>query len=159
MPLTVNLRHLAEHAVVLKGDLQPAELAIDTHDEMIEISDPCRYSVEIQRLDESLLIQGQLQLDLTCQCVRCLKRFKMPLKINPWVSHLPLQGEEAIPVSNDCVDLTPVVREDILLEFPQHPLCKPDCRGLDKKPSSQARSSKKADPTPSAWNTLDKLKL
>ena len=35
-----------------------------------------------------------------------------------------------VAIENDCVDLTPFVREDILLEFPQHPLCKPDCGGL-----------------------------
>jgi uncharacterized metal-binding protein YceD (DUF177 family) len=47
--------------------------------------------------------------------------------------HLPLEGEDKVPVDNDCVDLTPFVREDILLEFPQHPLCKPDCGGIENK--------------------------
>ncbi len=37
---------------------------------------------------------------------------------------------KAVPIKNDCVDLTPWVREDILLGFPQHPLCRPDCGGL-----------------------------
>jgi len=39
---------------------------------------------------------------------------------------LPLEGEEKTPVDNDCVDLTPFAREDMLLEFPQHPVCEPE---------------------------------
>ena len=80
---------------------------------------------------------GSLTLTLDCECVRCLKTFEHELKLTDWALHLPLEGEEKVPVENDCVDLTPFVREDILLEFPQHPLCKPDCRGLKTKASRQ----------------------
>jgi uncharacterized metal-binding protein YceD (DUF177 family) len=45
----------------------------------------------------------------------------------------------------------------MLLEFPQHPLCKPDCGGLKK---SQARKTGGKDKSESAaWAELDKLKL
>ena len=52
--------------------------------------------------------------------------------IATWTLHLPLEGEDKVTVENDCVDLTPFVREDILLEFPQHPLCKPDCARIEE---------------------------
>jgi uncharacterized metal-binding protein YceD (DUF177 family) len=55
------------------------------------------------------------------------------------------------------VDLTPFVREDILLDFPQHPLCKPDCAGLKKKAARKAAAGEK--PATAVWATLDKLKL
>jgi uncharacterized metal-binding protein YceD (DUF177 family) len=45
----------------------------------------------------------------------------------------------------------------MLLEFPQHPLWKPDCGGLKK---SQARKTGGKDKSESAaWAELDKLKL
>src|SRR6184192_4185872 len=62
------------------------------------------------------------------------------LEIKDWACHLPLQGEEAAPIVNDCVDLTPYVREDILLSFPQHPLCDRDCRGLPAAQQGKAKT-------------------
>jgi uncharacterized metal-binding protein YceD (DUF177 family) len=64
------------------------------------------------------------------------------------------------------VDLTPYVREDIFLAFPQHPLCDVNCSGL-KTPKENAvpgpvvgggedgAGAGKASP----WSVLDKLKL
>ena len=67
-------------------------------------------------------------------------RFKYPLGARALDGHLPLEGEEAVSVVNDCVDLTPYVREDILLEFPQHPLCEPECRGLRNASIGKAKN-------------------
>jgi len=107
------------------------------------------------------LVQGSLTLPLQCECVRCLKTFEYVLELPEWTVLLPLQGEEKVPVDNDCVDLTPYVREDILLEFPQHPLCETDCRGLPVKEGKAKKATKPGDSNqePSAWSELDKLKL
>jgi uncharacterized metal-binding protein YceD (DUF177 family) len=75
-----------------------------------------------------------------------------------WACHLPLEGEDKITADNDSVDLTPYIREDMLLEFPQHPLCKPDCAGLKKKSKVQKMDAPEKL-KPSAWSELDKLKL
>jgi uncharacterized protein len=162
MPLTVNLRHLEAQAVRLDGQLAVAELDIDPRDEVIRIGPPLEYELEAQRLDEGLLVQGRLCLTLHCECVRCLKPFEYRIELPHWALLLPLEGEDAVVVNNDCVDLTPYAREDILLEFPQHPLCDPECRGLPKtligkpkKPSSTGPAEAKS----SAWAELNKLKF
>ena len=162
MPLLVNLRHLEAHNVRLEGELPVGELDLDTRDEMIQAKEPLQYEFEIQKLEHSLLAQGRLQLTLDCQCVRCLKSFKHTIKLEHWSSHLPLQGEESVPVINDCVDLTPYVREDILLEFPQHPLCDAECRGLPNSNTGKATKPQKADQPETgstAWSELNKLKF
>jgi uncharacterized protein len=159
MSLTVNLRHLEAHEIRLKGELSPAELDLDTRDEMIRVASPVRYELEIEKLDDAILIQGELAVDLDCECVRCLKPFTRKLELNPWTLHLPLEGEEKATVDNDCVDLTPFVREDILLEFPQHPLCKPDCRGLEKTSTGNAKTGGESKIASPAWTGLNKLKL
>ena len=161
MPLLVNLRHLADHNVILSGKLSAGELDLDTRDEMMRVEQPLAYEFEVQKLDESLLLRGWLRLVLNCQCVRCLKPFTRLLEITPWTCHIPLAGEEFAPVVNDCVDLTPYLREDTLLGFPQHPLCDPECRGLQKsdigKVEKSGTSRTGAESTP--WAELDKLKL
>lgn len=163
MPLTINLRHLENRNLVLRGELPLAELDFGLQDEMIRAAQPLHYDLEIELLDDALLVQGLLRLKLDCQCVRCLKNFEFALELDPWTLHLPLEpleGEDAVSIKNDCADLTPLVREDILLGFPQHPLCRPDCDGL--KQASVGKAIKpvgKDESKPSAWAELNKLKL
>jgi uncharacterized protein len=160
MPLIVNLRHLEEKDVVLRGELPVAELDLDPRDEMIRVAQPLRHELEVQLLEDSLLVRGWLRLTLECQCVRCLKPFLQELELKPWACHLPLEGDEPVPIVNDCADLTPYVREDMLLELPRHPLCHPDCQGLETTRAGPAgRTGGKDESAPSAWAELDKLKL
>jgi len=161
MPLVVNLRHLANHNVSLQGELPAGELDLETNDEMIRVDGPVEHSLEAQLVGDSVLVRGSLWVKLACQCVRCLKPFASELNLADWTCLLPLKGEERVTVTSDCVDLTPHIREDILLAFPQHPVCEPKCRGLAKaeigkekmkgRPGSESGSS--------AWSALDKLKL
>jgi uncharacterized metal-binding protein YceD (DUF177 family) len=89
-----------------------------------------------------------------------LKAFAHRLGLESWTCHIPLAGEDSAPVVSDCVDLTPYVREDILLEFPQHPLCDAECRGLVKTDIGDVkkRGSDEVGSKSSAWAELDKLK-
>jgi uncharacterized protein len=120
------------------------------------------YDLEVQKLEEGLLVQGHLHLVLECECVRCLKPFPYHVELDNWTCHLPLEGEDGVPVVNDCVDLTPHLREDILLEFPRHPLCNPECRGLPGTSIGESRNTSvtdKPDVGSPAWAELNKLKL
>lgn len=163
MPLTVNLRHLEEHGIRVRGELPVQELDLDLRDEIIQAEQPLVYDLEVQKLEDGLLVQGRLRLELRCECVRCLKPFAYPLELRDWTRHVPLTGDEKAVVAGDCVDLTPYLREDILLEFPQHPLCEANCGGLSesytgkaKKTSDAVRAKRGAS---SAWAELDKLKF
>jgi uncharacterized protein len=161
MPITINLRHLEAHEARLDGELPAEELDLGLRDEIIKAEKPLKYGIEVQKLDGGLLLNGRLELVLRCQCVRCLKPFEYNVILSPWTRHLALAGEESVVVSNDCVDLTPYVREDILLEFPQHPVCEAECSGLPRNESGRAKTSKTAQTRQgsSAWAELDKLNL
>jgi uncharacterized protein len=162
MSLKVNLCHLEEDSVRLEGELSAEELDIETRDEVIVLTQPLTYNLEVQKFEGGLLVQGALQLPLDCQCVRCLKPFTRLLELPDYRLHVPLQGEDAAPVANDLVDLTPAIREDILLEFPQHPLCDPECWGLLPKTEGgpgKTNSSEEPELSSSAWAELNKLKF
>jgi uncharacterized protein len=158
MSLKINLRHLEEEGVHLKGELPVAELDLGVNDELIHLERPLRYDLSVELLHDAVLATGSLVLPLECECSRCLKKFKTELKLSGWAAHLPLEGEDKVPVENDCVDLTPFVREDMLLDFPQHPLCKPDCAGLKTK-NSAPKAAAGEKPAAAAWAELDKLKI
>ena len=162
MPLQFNLRHLDEQDLHLKGELPVADLELDSIDEVIHVTRPLLYDVVVQKMEEGILVQGALQLTLDCECVRCLKPFMYPIQLDDWTCLLPLEGEDQVVVMNDSIDLTPYFREDMVLAFPQHPLCKPDCGGLagvQKKAGKSPGVEAKSETTPSAWTALDKLKL
>jgi len=155
--LKINLRQLDEAGVQIKGELSADALALEIHDELIRIGGPLKYDLSAQLLNEAVLVTGSLALPLDCECARCLKKFRTVLKLAGWAVHLPLEGEDKVSIENDSVDLTPFVREDILLDFPQHPLCRTDCAGLKSKTARKPQAAKK--PALDVWAKLDKLKL
>lgn len=162
MPLLVNIRHLAVREMTLKGEIAAGELDIDTLDAMIRVKEPLKHDLVVQKSGETILVQGMLRIGLDCQCVRCLKPFRHQVELSGSLCQLPLQGEEKVTVVNDCVDLTPYLREDILLEFPQHPVCKRGCRGLPVKPAGDSQNTGgvgHAEAWSSAWDELNKLKF
>ena len=160
MSLKFNIRHLEQHNLTLEGELSAADLGLENLDELIHFEEPLFYDLELQKLDNAVLVQGSLRLRLHCECARCLKPFERQLSLDEWAYHLPLKGEEKVEVANDLVDLTPFIREDIVLSLPQQPLCEAECKGLPgaSKELGSGGLEKKA-PASSAWAELNKLKL
>jgi uncharacterized metal-binding protein YceD (DUF177 family) len=160
MPLLVNLRHLERNDLKLVGELPVAELELDIRDELVHANKPLKHKLEVQQMDDSLLVRGKVVLPLDCECARCLKPFVYKVEFLDWSCLIPLSGEDAAPLDGDTVDLTPFLREDILLELPQHPLCKPDCGGLKKPTVGKSKKSGAGDAkTSSVWADLDKIKF
>ncbi len=158
MPLKISIRQLEKEDQTLVGELPAAELDLMLEMGVMEATKPLRYRLQAQHLELAVLVQGSLRLEIECDCVRCLKRFKHRIELSDWACHLPLVGEEQVLTVEDSVDLTPFLREDILLSLPQHPLCKMGCRGI-KTAAAEKPSAGQPGGTPSAWTTLDKLNI
>jgi uncharacterized metal-binding protein YceD (DUF177 family) len=112
----------------------------------------------VQKAGGDIVAQGSVELTLDCECARCLKPFPLVMRLAPWTAHLPLEGPEKVAVHDDLADLTPQIREDILLEFPQHPLCGADCAGLPNRSKEKKKGAGQTDVS-SAWSELNKLKF
>ena len=159
MPLKFNLHQLERDTLPLQGELPAADLDLDTKDEVIRVTQPLRYDLELQQMEDAVLVTGTVELELDCECVRCLKPFRMPFTLEHWACHIPLEGEDKAEVIHDSVDLTPYLREDIFLAFPQHPVCKFDCCGLAAPKPETGRRVDPPEAGASPWAALDKLKL
>ena len=161
MPLIVNLRHLERKNLELEGEIEAAELELEGLDPLIKVSKAIKYELEIQRLETSVLAHGWVAADLDCECARCLKPFSFRIELESWACHLPLEGEEAVKADGDFIDLTPFIREDIILGFPQHPVCGAGCAGSESLSASSERKagSPGADESASPWTVLNQLKL
>jgi uncharacterized protein len=99
--------------------------------------------VTFVRLRENLLLQGWLEGQATLECGRCLESYVQPIRMEIEVEFQPsvaiLTGEPLPPPEDNSiymidghhvVDLDEAVREQVLLNLPMRPLCKPDCAGL-----------------------------
>jgi uncharacterized protein len=163
MALVVNIRHLQQRDEIrLNGEMKVEELDILGADECILGATPLKYDLQVSRSGEGILVEGWMELHVEFECVKCLRRFERLFEFQGWAGFAALGGEEGLPVANDCVDLTPILREDILLAFPQHPLCEAGCAGLPLKTSGSGSDTGRVEGSErasSVWAELDKLKL
>ena len=162
MPLTINLTHLEKGPQDYQGEIPLEELEMDTQDELIQPGSGIGYELKVERHEQNLLIQGEIRQVFQCECARCLQPYENQVILSKWSQLVPLSGDDAIEVNNDCLDLTPILREDMLLTLPQHPLCAKDCRGMDSSAGESTvprTENPERDQSPSAWTALDKLRL
>ncbi len=157
MPVTIHLEKLKNEDLHLVGELPAEDLQLDlggTHD-LIRSAKDLHYELDVSRADNSILIQGRLKIELSCDCARCVQPFTYTMDLSNWSAALSLSEADAVEVKGEYVDLTPSFREDILLGLPRHPLCDESCQGL----VFQQETLPAEDEEPSdAWGALEDWK-
>lgn len=133
--LQVDLRELVRGPVDTMGELAPDDPLFAGLE--IALARPVRIAGRLQATGEDRYYwSGTLQTTIESACRRCLKSLVLPVTAN--VGAL-FSGEadadddpDAYPLPGDAVlvDVTPAVREELMLAAPRYALCRPDCRGL-----------------------------
>jgi uncharacterized protein len=117
--------------------------------------EPVSYALDIGLSENGLFATGELNTVVEFECVSCLERFRFPVHMPNFACQTELTGSET-------VDLTPAIREDILLALPPHPRCdwngEHECRGA-RKASFGGEGSESAPGLPNTWAALDQLKI
>jgi uncharacterized protein len=90
--------------------------------------------VRATRTPQGILLQADFHTQIDLECVRCLTDFQQTLAFNFTELYAFLQryvtDSGLLMPETGIIDLTPVLRELVLLEIPISPLCRPDCKGL-----------------------------
>ncbi len=107
------------------------------------LDQPLTGNVRLERHDDNILLRGRLQGKLRVTCSRCLESYSEPLDcvfdLLIRTSHPPVKAPELELEPEeldeeyfygDELDLSVLLREQILLSLPLKPLCREDCRGL-----------------------------
>ncbi len=157
MPLEVHLGRLQKGPAERQGELPAQELDLDIRDELIRVDGPLAYRLVVELRGPVLLLTGVLRQWYRFECARCLSPFRRRVEAVLEAREIPLQGEEAASVQGEHADLTPALREDILVLLPSHPLCTAGCRGLGSGHPSQDRLPGAGDP-PAVWSALDRFR-
>ncbi len=115
------------------------------------------FELSLQRFDTELLIQGRIYTTFTLECVRTLHPFDKTIALDN--VNLSLEIEE------DLVDLTELLREEILILVPVYPVCdmgdkEMSCE-IDEKYLAQETYKKDGEDeepaTDDRWAALDDL--
>jgi len=90
--------------------------------------------VRATRTPQGILLQADFHTQIDLECVRCLADFQQTLAFNFTelyaFSQRYVTDSGLLMPETGIIDLTPVVREYVLLDIPISPLCRPDCKGL-----------------------------
>ncbi|MGA2090123.1 MAG: DUF177 domain-containing protein [Endomicrobiales bacterium] len=78
-------------------------------------------SFSVQKLGNELLVQGTIRGVVEQECSCCLE----PARWN-----LDLPFAQAYTADQTVIDIEPEVRDTLLINLPQKPLCVQDCKGL-----------------------------
>jgi len=146
--MKVHLKQIPEDGLHISGEESGSFLELS--DELIKSAGPLHYSLNVGLSENGLFATGSLEEDFEMECVACLRRFTFPLRISDFAMQMELTGPEM-------VDLTPQVREDIVLALPPHPRC--DWNGESICPGTQNRATASKPAKPDTWAALDQLKL
>ncbi len=148
--MKIHLRQLTHGNAHLEEDADPEFLELEATG-AIAIG-PIHCSLDIGVSDGGLFATGSLTLPVKMECVKCLRTFETSLSVPDFATQIELEGRES-------VDLTPAIREDILLVLPSHPRCDADRRTKCPATFQSAPAAPLTEEVdPSTWNALDQLK-
>lgn len=121
--------------------IEPAEIGLDT--ESFRLRSSVRASGRIEKHSAWFDVEGLIEADAEIDCSRCLEPIGRPLSILFSIRLLNTEsfsgriekevdkGDlDASVLEGRQIDLTEVVREQILLDLPEQVFCKEDCKGL-----------------------------
>lgn len=152
--MKIHLKQIPADGLRLKGEEDCPLTELEA--EGIRCAGPLRYDLEVGISASALWASGSLEQPVETNCVACLEKFVHEIKVPSFALHKELQGPEI-------VDLTPFVREDLLLNLPAHPRCDRDggrvCKAANLRADAIARSEIPPEKREHDWEALDKLKL
>lgn len=97
--------------------------SLDLYTEGINFITPLKVIGEVSRITNAVTVNLSLSAVLKVVCSRCLKELDLDLKKSLQLNY---------PVDNNelSLDLSPDIRQEIILDYPLKPLCLAECRGL-----------------------------
>ena len=151
--MKIHLKQIPAEGVHLAGEEDC--LVPDLEADGIRCAGPLRYDLDVGISAGALWANGSLKQSVELRCVSCLEKFVHEVQVRAFALHTELHGPEM-------VDLTPYMREDVLLNMPAHPHCDRDggkiCEGAkseeDRDLTEQQREAKREHD----WEMLDRLK-
>lgn len=120
--MKIELRQLSDYRdVIIQSEENPAALDLGTSG--ILVNEPVKIRAAVSKIENSLNLKVSLQAKALGQCSRCLNDIVLPIAKD-------FRLNIAIDKSDTSVNINEDIRQEIILEYPDKPLCKDSCLGL-----------------------------
>jgi uncharacterized protein len=98
----------------------------------VDPTEPLRFDLSFEVVEDGVLVRGPISGEVTVRCRRCLEEMAVAFDFQAAEVYRPPRDvwEEGYQVTDDTIDLAPLVRDNVLLNLPMYPLCREDCAGL-----------------------------
>ncbi|UVT21820.1 MAG: DUF177 domain-containing protein [Nitrospira sp.] len=154
--LTPKIADITAEGLSLSGDLTGEELELTDAD--VSIRGTLAVGLDLRAIERTIYVTGVVEGTAVRQCVRCLKDFEDPMAFSLRVAYereakaTPVtpkrddvrkkkmaaqvevdteeQNDDLYYFTGDHLELAPMLREQLILAAPMHPLCSEDCLGL-----------------------------
>ena len=92
---------------------------------------PLTVQVMLEQVPDGIVVHGHVSGEYESECSRCLTpvRGTFTVPVREMFERAPIDGE-TYQLEGEEVDLELPVRDAVLLDLPQKPLCRDDCAGL-----------------------------
>jgi uncharacterized protein len=139
--MLVDLLNVSDEPIPFDLRINPDEIDLDT--EGVRIIDRVNAVGEISRNAAKTAVRGSIKAPIEIECTRCLMPVRRDLDI---AFQIDFVGREMLPggkethlestdldtdmIEGDQLDLTEIVREQMLLNLPETVLCREECKGI-----------------------------
>jgi len=117
----IDVNNIPAEGLILAEELNPKRLDLET--DIIKFCSGVKIRAEVSRITNAVTVILSVDGILHSNCSRCLEEFDTALK-----KKIALNFQ--VQNSQTHIALDPEIREEIILDYPLKPLCKPDCKGL-----------------------------
>jgi uncharacterized protein len=122
------------------------------------ITAPVKVNLHLVNVGSSILVTGRLKARVRLNCVRCLKDFekdftveveeeygKKPPSSRAKKGEVELKEEDFVfsVESDNTIDLTEAIRQNLMTALPIKPLCRESCKGVE---GGKGKKEKSVDP-------------
>ena len=132
-PFVVNALELLRRPGSQKDvgvEVAPVDRELD-HEARLVADEPVTVRLVCSSTNDGIVVDGSVRVAFHGVCRRCLRPVEGERTIEMHELYQETRTDpDAFPIENDQIDLRPMVRESILLDVPEAPLCRPDCPGL-----------------------------
>ncbi len=144
--MIVNVAPLLKQPIGTQADYDIAEAPIDPHGDNAGLLEAGAVAIDAEitatHTNPGAYLEGEADAKVELTCSRCLKPIQAPVHAEFAEQYYAtigvITGEELAEAPRDAktigsdfrIDLTPLLREEVILATPLAPLCRPDCKGL-----------------------------
>lgn len=119
--MKINIHQITPEGLTLEEEVSPKMLDLDT--DLVKFRKPLNIKAEVTKITNAVTVDLTSHTSIYMECSRCLNEFEIDFKKNLRLSYPVNESDKEI-------DLSPDIRDQIILDYPINPLCSPNCKGL-----------------------------